>query len=273
MLAIERRKGIMQHLHRDGRVLVAELSRNFRVSEETIRRDLDRLEREGLLQRTHGGAFLEDDLITDLPIWVREDFYLAEKMWIGSKCARLVKNGDTIMLDSSTTSLHIARSVKTLKHLTVITNSLKVITELSDADHLKLICTGGTLRHHSLSYSGHAAAKAMSLYLADKAFISCSGMDMRHGVTDTNENEAEIRKMMIQNAKHSFLVADQSKCDRIGLAKIAGYAAFHKLITNAPLNSEWREHLSKYAISIDDQPAPRTPRTDERMDTSTIKAE
>ncbi|WP_185929358.1 DeoR/GlpR family DNA-binding transcription regulator [Paenibacillus popilliae] len=254
MLAIERRKRIMQHLFQDGRVLVAELSKQFRVTEETVRRDLDRMEKEGLLLRTHGGAFLaETSVSSDVPVWVREDCYLSEKKWIGTKCARLIQHGDTIMLDSSTTSLHIAKIIKARKQLTVITNSLNVIMELSDAEHIKLICTGGTLRHRSLSYSGHAAANALARYTADKAFLSCSGIDLTHGVTDANEEEAEIRKIMLHHAKQSILVADITKCEKIGLVKIAELSSFHTLVTNCPLPLQWREGLAAQSIILDDQ--------------------
>lgn len=254
LLAIERRKRIMQHLYKDGRVLVAELSKQFRVTEETVRRDLGRMEKEGLLLRTHGGAFLaETSFSSEVPVWVREDCYLSEKKWIGTKCAKLIRNGDTIMLDSSTTSLHIAKIIKTHKQLTVITNSLNVLMELADAEDIRLISTGGTLRRRSLSYSGHAAAKSLSRYTADKAFLSCSGIDLKHGVTDANEDEAEMRKIMLQHAKQTILVADITKCEKIGLIKIADLSSFQMLVTNCPLPAQWKEELSTQSIAIDDE--------------------
>ncbi|OAJ75372.1 DeoR family transcriptional regulator [Brevibacillus sp. SKDU10] len=253
MLAIERRKKIMNMLFEQGNVMVTELSKQFSVSEETIRRDLDKLEKEGILVRTYGGAILEDGLRSDFPLWVRESYYVDVKQKLGEKCAQLIKSGDTIMLDSSTTSLYIAKKIKNKQNLTVITNSFKVELELSDAEHVKLISTGGTLQRRSLSYVSHSATRALSHYFADASFVSCTGLHLQRGATDSNEFEAEIRKLMLKNSEQKILVLDHTKIDKAGFTFITDFQGITKVITDQPLSVEWRQLLSRYNIEIDDE--------------------
>lgn len=240
MLAIERRQAIFALLEEKGSVTVVELSKRFDVSEETIRRDLAKMESSGLLQKTYGGAFLNAGMHLEVPVDMRVNTYVEGKHAIGALCTQLIHNGDTIFLDASTTAVHIAESILDKKNLIAITNALKVAEVLARAPGIKVICAGGTLRPSSLTTVGKGAEMAVSNYFADKAFICCDGIHRVHGVTDANEKEAEVRKQMIAQAASSILVVDATKFDKTSFVHIADFSQFDVLVTDKPLSSKWR---------------------------------
>ena len=143
MLAIERKNEILSILQKEQRVLVAELSTRYQVTEETIRRDLEKLEKEGFVKKTYGGAVLNKNSTIDMPLKIREKTNRKEKQKIAQTVASLIEDGESIMLDSSSTSLMIAQELKKKKKLTVITTSVEVLIELSGCEGIKVISTGG----------------------------------------------------------------------------------------------------------------------------------
>ena len=158
MLAIERKNEILSILQKEQRVLVAELSTRYQVTEETIRRDLEKLEKEGFVKKTYGGAVLNKNSTIDMPLKIREKTNRKEKQKIAQTVASLIEDGESIMLDSSSTSLMIAQELKKKKKLTVITNSVEVLIELSAEDHLDrfhrlFVCIAQTLDEFGL-FSG-----------------------------------------------------------------------------------------------------------------------
>ena len=171
MLAIERKNEILSILQKEQRVLVAELSTRYQVTEETIRRDLEKLEKEGFVKKTYGGAVLNKNSTIDMPLKIREKTNRKEKQKIAQTVASLIEDGESIMLDSSSTSLMIAQELKKKKKLTVITNSVEVLIELSGCEGIKVISTGGTLRDSSLSLVGKMAQDVLEKYYVDKAIL------------------------------------------------------------------------------------------------------
>lgn len=250
MLAVERRQAIFAMLQESGSVTVVDLSRRFDVSEETIRRDLTKMESSGLLQKTYGGAFINSGMHREVPVELREHTYVEGKNTIGKLAANLISNGDTIFLDASTTAVAIAEHILDRKNLIVITNALKVAEALARAPFLKVICTGGTLRPSSLTTVGKAAESAIATYFADKAFICCDGVHRVHGITDANEKEAEVRKMMMAQAESSILVVDATKFDKTSFVHMADFADFDALITDKPVSAEWESTLGESDVSV-----------------------
>lgn len=250
MLAVERRQSIFEILQEKGSVTVVELSSMFDVSEETIRRDLTKMESSGLLQKTYGGAFLNAGMHLEVPVDMRAHTYVEGKNLIGALSAQLIRTGDTIFLDASTTSVHIAANILDKKNLIVITNALKVAETLASAPDIKVICTGGTLRPNSLTTVGKAAETAIGNYFADKAFICCDGIHRIHGVTDANEKEAEVRKQMIRQAQSSILVVDATKFDKTSFVHMADFAAFDVLVTDRELTQEWQATLNEADVEF-----------------------
>jgi len=243
MLAVERRSTILETLRRQGIVTVQELSKTFTVTEETIRRDLKKLESASGVARTYGGAYITKTVHSDIPVGIREGIYVEGKEAIADLAERAIVDGDTIILDSSTTSIHIAKRLQQRTHIIVITNSIKVVNVLAGSEAIKVICTGGTLRSRQLSFTGPAAVKSLASYYADKAFVSCTGIDLQNGLTDSDEQEAEIRKKMLEQAQEKFIVADNTKLGKISFAAIAPVDIANCIITDLELDDAWRAEL------------------------------
>lgn len=248
MLAIERRNQILTMLQKDGRVLVSDLSNLFQVTEETIRRDLEKLEKEGLAQKTYGGAIASDNINVDLPYTVRKKANVSNKQKIAEVIASLIEDGDHIMMDASSTAVYVAKHLKNKKkNITLITNSIEILLELSETGGWKVLSTGGTLKEGSLSLVGYQAEQMIKQYHVDKAIISCKGIDVERGITDSNEMEAHIKKLMLQGANTKILAADKSKFDKIAFTRICKLEDIDVVVTESELEHKWMQNL----ISMD----------------------
>ncbi|MBU0927570.1 MAG: DeoR/GlpR family DNA-binding transcription regulator [Spirochaetes bacterium] len=250
MLAVERRKKIFGLLRQQGIVTVSDLSQQFEVSEETIRRDLQKMESSDGVARTYGGAYITKAVHSDIPIRIREGIYIEGKETIASLCEAMITDGETVILDSSTTSLHIADRLKSRRNLVVITNAVKIAIALAESDGVKVICTGGTLRGSQLSFVGPAASKSLGAYYADKAFVSCTGIDLANGITDSDEQEAEIRKRMLEQAQRTILVADNTKLGKTSFSLIATLDAMDALVTDKDPGPEWLSEMDRLKIKV-----------------------
>ncbi len=174
MLAVERRNRIEQIINKNKSVLVVELAKQFEVTTETIRGDLEKLEKQGVLVRTYGGATLVDNSEIELAITERDTVNYEGKQRIGKYAADLIKDGETIFLDASTSAWHLARYIKGKRGITVITNAEKIVNELSMCDHIHVVCVGGELTPRNMSYIGRVAEKTIKEnYYANKCFFSC----------------------------------------------------------------------------------------------------
>ncbi|MFW6287820.1 MAG: DeoR/GlpR family DNA-binding transcription regulator [bacterium] len=238
MLAVERRHEILKILNNKGSVHVTEISKILRVTEETIRRDLDILNDRKLLQRTHGGAISIEDNKSELSFNIRKEKNVEEKDKIASKAVNLINNGDTIFLDASTTSMYLAAQLKNFTDLTIVTNSVRIILELVENTNINIIATGGILRANSLSYVGPLTNEAIKKYYADKFFTSCKGISIEHGATDSNEMEIEIKKLMSKQAQKLIVLADYSKFDQVGLSQFATFDDIDTIITDDNIDEE-----------------------------------
>lgn len=182
MLAIERRNAILSKLYLDGKVIVSALSQEFDVTEETIRRDLDKLDKEGLVKKSYGGAVLVQNFSTDLPHSVRKKANVEAKQKIAEKISTLFQDGDCIMLDASSTALLLLNYIRNLKNITLITNSVEALIELSDKDDWNVFSTGGKLKKGSLSLVGPSAEKTIRSFHVDYAVCSSKGLDITRGI-------------------------------------------------------------------------------------------
>lgn len=232
-------------------ILVQEAAVVFGVTEETIRRDLKELEQQGLLSRTYGGAVLADDTRTEAPLNIREGINIEGKDSIGRYAAGLVNDGDTILLDASTSSLYVAKHIKDKKGLTVITNAERIIFELSGSDDITLICTGGILRNKSLSYVGRAAENAINNYYANKLFFSCKGFSPIRDLTDSNEQESEIRRTMLRCSNQAIFLCDHTKFDKVGYVNTARLADIDMIITDVPLPDSWSDYIKGSSVRVE----------------------
>lgn len=250
MLAAERRHYIYQYVKERGSASVTDLSTQFLVSEETIRRDLKRMEGSGILFRTHGGAFLGQGKHLALPISIREKTYVEGKDIIGSLCAEMIMNGDTVFLDVSTTAIHIAEKIMHKKNVVVVTNALKVALTLSEAESIRVILTGGILRQSILSTIGSSTITTIKGFFADKAFIGCDGIHFENGITDANDEESEIRKIMMQQADDIVLVADATKFGKTSFVRLADFGDIDILVTDKDVEEEWKTVFRDNGVEI-----------------------
>lgn len=250
MLAIERKNEILATLQKEQRVLVAELSQKYDVTEETIRRDLEKLEKEGFVKKTYGGAVLNSNTNVELPLKIREKTNKKEKQIIAKLVSDMIEDGESIMLDSSSTSLMVAKNLKQQKKLTVITNSVEVLIELAGNKGITVISTGGMLRESSLSLVGKTAERALGNFNVDKAIISCKGLDMEKGITESNEDEAEIKSVMRDCAKKTILALDSSKFDNISFVRVMDLRTGDIVVTDSLNQEKWIKYFEDKKIEL-----------------------
>lgn len=251
MLAVERRSRIEQTIIKNKSVLVLELAKEFDVTTETIRSDLEKLEKQGVLVRTYGGATLVESREADMGIQERETVNFEGKQSIGIRAAELIKDGETVFLDASTSSLHLARNIKDKKSVTVITNAEKIVTELSDCPDIKVICTGGMLHSKNMSYIGRVVEETIRKnYFANKVFFSCRGVTLSRGLMESTEAEAEIKKTMIECSESAIFLCDRNKLGRLGVPVISGLDKIDFFITDIKLDEEWNKALEDSDVRI-----------------------
>jgi len=250
MLAIERKSEILATLQREKSVLVSELSQKYSVTEETIRRDLDKLAKEGYVNKTYGGAVLKQKVNEDLPFKVREKTNTSQKQRIAKTVVSMIEDGESIMLDSSSTSLMIAKGLKNYHDLTVITNSVEILIELSTNKNVKVISTGGVLRESALSLGGSDARRLLKRFNVDKAILSCKGINMKKGITESNEGEAEMKLTMSGCAKETIWAVDSSKFDKISFVSFSQLKSGDKVVTEEYPSDEWKKYLEEKNVQL-----------------------
>lgn len=240
MLPLERRNQILEILSKKQAATVDELCAALYSSGATIRRDLQILENNGLIRRTHGGAVHIDNNTRDFPLTLRENENAAAKELLAQKAIVLIKDGQTLFMDSSSTVCHLARRLSGFKGLRVITNGLKTASILAEIGGIEVYSTGGRLRENAMSFTGNQAMELVRNFNADLAFISCRGIDPEVGITDSDESEASLKRIYINNAKHVILMCDSSKLGKRCFCKVGPIDAVHKIITNGQLPSEYQ---------------------------------
>jgi DeoR family transcriptional regulator, aga operon transcriptional repressor len=251
LLVEERRRRILELFARQERATVEELVARFRVSAVTIRGDLDALAEAGSLVRSHGGALkpLEQQ---DVPIAVKETLHHGEKVRIGRAAAQLIRDDETIILDSGTTTAEIARQLRfrKLTSLTVITNALNVAVELASQPHVRVIMIGGILRQTSSSTVGPQAEQMLRGLHADRLFLGVDGLDPEVGLSTPDLLEAQLNALMIEVSREVTAVADSSKFFRRTLSSIAGLHDVHRIITDDKVDRQLVASLRARSLEV-----------------------
>jgi DeoR family fructose operon transcriptional repressor len=242
-----RRKKIIDILGQNNYAEVSYLSDFFNVSEMTIRRDLEKLKKEGEISRIHGGATLKTEKSYEATIEERININKKEKMAIAKKALELIEDGDVIAFDASTTALEISRLLKD-KKLTVITNNIGIAIELSDATQITVILLGGFLRGKSLSLVGASLKKSLESLYIDKVFISSKALSFREGLTDATIEEGEAKQAMIAKANKVYVIVDHTKINKVAFFKVCEKDKIDKVITDRlePLTEEQEECLQDF---------------------------
>lgn len=248
LLAIERKNEILEKLKIDQRVVVSELARHYRVTEETIRRDLEKLEREGYATKTYGGAIWGNSTKTDLSYTIRNKTNVEAKNAIAELLVQIIRDGDHIMLDDSSTSLYIAKRLREKRDITAITNSVEIVMVLSDVPSFTVMSTGGRLKPESLAFVGNSAIMMIRNYHVDKTIISCKGVDFSAGITDSSEFHSSTKRTMIDAAKQTILALDHTKFDKISFVGIAALSNVHMVVTDRKPSDPWLRHFEELSI-------------------------
>lgn len=250
MLAAERRRVISERIRAAGQVVVSALSAEFQVSEETIRRDLEWLESEGIATRIYGGAVLCGNDRIAPPYSIRKNTNIEPKVAIAQALAALVHDGDTLMVDESSTAAYAVRALRQKKNLTLITNSLELLREMTGQDTWHIISTGGSLKTDVLALVGPHALRTVRSYHASYAVLSCRGINEQLGLADSDDAVVQIKQAMVEACDCSILLADYRKFDRSGLVALGKLGMVDKLITDREPSEVWRQRLEASGVEL-----------------------
>jgi DeoR family transcriptional regulator of aga operon len=226
------------------------LTKRFKTSAVTIRNDLNELHQRGLVLRSHGGAVLPDKILRESPVHERLMAYSDEKRRIGAMAVSLIHDGETIILDSGTTTLEIARQMKKLQGLQVITNGVNIAAELLDARDVQVFIVGGTVRGESASISGRFTEEMFDQFSADKLFLSGAGCDLDFGVSGANLEETMVNRAMLRISREIILVADASKFSKRSMTRIAPFAEIDTVISDTSLDEEIQAKLRAMGCNL-----------------------
>lgn len=246
----ERRALLLNKLDLNGQVAVKALSEELMVSEVTIRNDLNKLEEKKILIRTRGGAIKMDRVANDFNISDKNQRYFEEKKRIGQAAAELIEEGDTIILDSGSTTMEITKHLSRFTHLTIISNAVNIAVALAEMKNTNVIIPGGILRRNSLSLVGSAAEENFQNYFCDKLFLAVDGINAPHGLSTPNVEEAHLNKMMIKIAKKVIVVTDSSKFLKRSLAVIAPISKVDILVTDSGISPKDQKELEDAGVQV-----------------------
>lgn len=250
MFAEERQRAILEQLRRKGKVTVDELTVFFQVSPPTIRTDLTRLEEQGYLRRTHGGAIAVGNTLFEPPFAERAIWRQSEKRKIAQAAMELVNEGETILLDAGTTCFEIALRLKEFKKLTVVTNSLATAQTLAENETIQTILIGGVVQSARRATMGVLATQFLEPFRCDKAFVAFSGIDSAGGFSVTDFDAAQVKRQMMRQARQIIAVADSSKIGQSSFARVASATDINLLITDNGIVLEDKEALEAAGLRV-----------------------
>ena len=250
LIPAERKLRIQQIIQAHGIVRVSNLSDILGVSTITIRRDLEQLEQEGVLERTHGGAITSQRLKMEFPFTKKDSINREAKQIIGMAASKLVEDGDTLFINSGSTTLRIFSNLVGIKNLRVITSNMSAFLETQDSD-LELILTGGIYREQSNSMVGNFATHNLQKVFASKCFIGVDGISRKHGLTTPISDEADVARTMIQGTRGQVIVvADPSKLGVVSNFVTASISQVNILVTSEGANMEYLTDLEEEGVEV-----------------------
>lgn len=255
MLPNQRREKILELIREDGHAKVMNLSRIFKVTEVTIRQDLEKLEKDGDVIREHGGAYLKNIDLNVRNFSLQNQDNLHEKQIIARKTLEFIEDGDTIILDSGSTTTEIAKIINGYKNLTVITNALNIALILGAQAGINVIVTGGEFKAPTLSLTGQKAADFFQNLHVDKLFLATAGLALKSGLTYPGISDICVKRAMIESANEIYLVADSSKIGKNAFASLGALSLINYLITDSKIKPEdikWLKEFDVQFISAED---------------------
>lgn len=253
MIAAVRKQRILDVVLEKKSATVVELAKMFSVTNETIRRDLTDLEKQGKLKRSYGGAFVQTGVGNLVSTDVRAEAYVDSKTTIARICRSLIRNGDAIFLDNSTTAYYVAKAIQSMR-ITVLTNNLMIVNLLAKAENIHLVCTGGDYTPQEKAFSGNGAIRMLQNYYVDASFLSCRSLSLEHGVTDSVEIWTAMRQQIIRRSAKNFIIADYTKFDQTSYTHICDFDSIYAVVTDRPLPETWHDALAEKDCTLIDGP-------------------
>ena len=251
--ADERQLAIERYVEDRGRARVTELAAHFGVSSVTIRKDLDVLADRGRILRTHGGAIAPRVRRGDLTYEVRDQMQREEKAAIGALAADLVGDGESIIIDASTTGLYLARELmhrSAGQSITLVTNSIRIASELAVRPGISVLLMGGRVRGRSMSLVGQLGDAVLERVNVQKAFLGAAGFTLEEGLTETTEEEALIKRAMVAAVREVYAIVDSSKWGRVASATFCRAEVIRGVVTDAAAPGEMIAELEGKGIRV-----------------------
>ncbi len=254
MIAAERQQKILELVVEAGQISIAEICQRFEVSEMTARRDLTRLDRQGLLRRVHGGAIRSLGRSYEPPFSSRAAKNQQLKKKIGLRAAELIFDGDSIALDVGTTTLEIVQGLKERRDLTVVTSCLQIandiVATLSIESNVRLIIAGGIVRPRELSMVGAIAEQVYADLHVDKAFLGIGGISLDDGLTEFNMEDSRVKQQLIRSAQEIIVVADSTKFGQTTFTSVAEIEAVDRIVTDSRAPEEMVEAIRRRGVEV-----------------------
>ncbi len=249
-VTLERRAKIVEELEHRGQVKVSDMSKCFGVSEVTIRNDFEKLEEKGLLVRTRGGGIKNQRARIDYQLNKEATHCLKEKQLVGKAAARLVKDKDTIIFDSGTTTLEVAKNLTDTNDLTVITNALNIASQFVNNPNVNVIILGGRLRHSTVSLVGPTTEDGIRNLYCDKVFLGVNGIDSHYGISTTHIEDSHLNRLMMDISKEIIVVTDSSKFLKRSFSLIAPISAIDTVVTDSNIPEAELHNLQKAGVKV-----------------------
>lgn len=251
MLNLERLEYILQELKQKKAVYVNQLAAKYFVSPSTIRRDLDLLEKEGLLRRTYGGAMLIEHQSSEIPYFVRKSENQTAKNLICELAADLVAEDQFIFLDVTSSVAFMVPHLKNKANLKVLTNSAQIALDCLDQLHsAHIFCTGGWMSSFSRGFVGETARQRIAEFHTDLAFFSARSISLEHGITDVNEEDVYLKQQMIKGSRAAVFLCDSTKFDKTSYRQVCKIEDIDYLVTNERPSAQWLEHLETLGVEV-----------------------
>ncbi len=250
MLNIERVDYIMQELREKRTVYVKDLAERYFVSPSTIRRDLNSLEKEGLVRRTYGGAMLVQHESSEIPFFVRQNENKQEKNVMGMLACQLVRNDQFIFLDSTSTVAHMVKYLRGKESLKVLTTSAEIALDCLDSLSAQVYCTGGWMSSFSRGFVGEAARKRIAEFRPDLLFFSARSLSLEDGITDVNEEDVYMKQQMLRSCREVVFLCDKTKFDKTSYRIICDICKIDYLVTNEKPSELWLRRLADSGVKL-----------------------
>jgi DeoR/GlpR family transcriptional regulator of sugar metabolism len=250
LMRVERQQYILEYLRNHKSIDVSFLTNELKVSDVTIRKDLEKLEHDGLLLRSHGGAVINDYLFLESSFIEKEDKFIEEKMAIATEAAKLIKDSMIVAMTTGTTISHMTKMIRDRNDLTVVTNAVNVATDLMNVSGINLFLTGGNIRPKTFALIGEMAEKSLEGLFYEIAFVGLNGFSIDVGLTTPSMEEAKVVRKVIEGARKVVVLADHTKFNKVTFNRFATMEQIDIVITDSKTPADQINRLRNLGITV-----------------------